>query len=219
METIMTTNTDDVQRYWDKNAAAFDSLYDSRGFAERVFNKVFRKALFERVEKTARRIVETKRDAKVLDVGCGSGRTSIPLAKAGAGHVTGVDFAPQMIDLAKDAARAAGVADKTDYFVADFAKHDFGGNFDFVVALGVFDYVDDAVPFLKRMLALTEHEAIFSVPKPSLVRANLRKIRYGRHGVPVHFYTPSALRKLAEAAGAKIRIEPIPAGYLVFAKS
>lgn len=220
METTpMSTNTDDVQRYWDKNAAAFDSLYDSRGLAERTFNRVFRRALFERVEKTARRIVETKRNANVLDVGCGSGRTSIPLAKAGAGHVTGVDFAPQMIDLAKQAAKAAGVADRTDYFVADFAKHDFGKKFDFVVALGVFDYVDDAVPFLRRMLELADEEAVFSAPKPSLVRANLRKFRYGRHNVPVHFYTESELRQLATAAGARtVRVDPIPAGYLVFAK-
>jgi 2-polyprenyl-3-methyl-5-hydroxy-6-metoxy-1,4-benzoquinol methylase len=213
------TNSDDVQRYWDTNAASFDSLYEARGFADRAFNKVFRRALFDRVEKTARRIVSNKPRAKVLDVGCGSGRTSIPLARAGAGHVTGVDFAPRMIELSKQAAKAAAVADKTDYFVADFAEHDFGSKFDFVVALGVLDYVQNAVPFVKRMFDLAENEAIFSVPKPSLVRANLRKLRYGRHGVTVHFYTPASIRELCSAAGASdVVIDPIPAGYLVYAR-
>lgn len=218
--TTMSPNTDDLQRYWDKNAAAFDSLYESNGLAERAFNKVFRRALFERVAKSAKRIVETKSNARVLDVGCGSGRTSIPIAKAGAGHVTGVDFAPQMIELAKAAAKEAGVADKTEYMVGDFSKHDFGGKFDFVTALGVFDYADDAVSLLKGMLKLAEHDVIFSVPKPSLVRANLRKFRYGRHNVHVHFYTEKAIRELCEKAGAKtVQIEPIPAGYLVYARA
>lgn len=215
----MTASTDDVQRYWDKNAQAFDSLYDSKGLAERTFNRVFRRALFDRVQRTAERIVAVKPDASILDVGCGSGRTSIPLAKAGTGRVTGIDFAPQMIALAQRAASDAGMAGRTEYLVGDFSKHDFGGKFDFVTALGVFDYLDEPVPFLRRMVALASHEAIFSVPKPSLVRANLRKYRYGRHRVGVHFYKEQTIRELANDAGIKqLTIEPIPAGYLVFAR-
>jgi 2-polyprenyl-3-methyl-5-hydroxy-6-metoxy-1,4-benzoquinol methylase len=214
----MSTAKDDLQNYWDRNAKVFDSLYDSRGLAERTFNRVFRRAIFERVERTARRIVDAKPDATVLDVGCGSGRTSIPLAKAGAGRVVGIDFAPHMVELARSAATAAGVENRVEYLVGDFAEHKFDMKFDFVVALGVFDYVVDAPRFLRRMFDLAQREIIFSVPKPSLVRANLRKLRYGRHGVSVHFYDERGIRKICAAAGAReVRIDPIPAGYLVFA--
>lgn len=210
--------SDSVQRYWDKNASAFDSLYDSRASLHRAFNAVFRRALFERIRLAAEEVRKSNA-SNVLDVGCGSGRTAIPLALAGAKHVTGIDFAPQMIDLARKAAVEASVAERCDFRVGDFMKDDLGERFDIVTALGVFDYVDDPVPFLRRMLELSRRAAIFSAPKPSLLRANLRKLRYGRHGVTVHFYTERDLRKLARDAGcADPTIHRLPAGYLVICR-
>lgn len=207
--------TDSVQRYWDKNASEFDSLYDSGGALRRVFNAVFRKALFERIRIAADEITRVK-DATVLDVGCGSGRTTLPLARAGAKHVTGVDFAPQMIELARRAAESANLGARCTFTVGDFMTADLGGPFDYVTALGVFDYVDAPVPFLRRMLSLAKHGAIFSVPVPSLVRANLRKVRYGRFGVNVHFYEERDLQRLgADAGAATTKIVKMPAGYVV----
>jgi 2-polyprenyl-3-methyl-5-hydroxy-6-metoxy-1,4-benzoquinol methylase len=207
--------TDSVQRYWDNNASSFDALYAADNRFGRAFNAVFRRALFERIRMAADEIRKVPQ-ATVLDVGCGSGRTTIPLAHAGAAHAKGIDFAPHMIELAREAAKAAGLHERCTFVVGDFTTEDAGGPFDFVTALGVFDYVDEPVPFLRRMLELSRHGAIFSVPKPSLVRANLRKLRYGKHGVNVHFYTRSAIQSVCDRAGAKTtKIEPIPAGYLV----
>lgn len=215
----MNTIATNLRRYWDENAANFDGLYRASTPLERGFNRVFRRAIFERVERTAAHIQATKKDASVLDVGCGSGRTSIPLAKAGAGQVLGIDFAPRMIELAREAAEKAGVADRVRYEVADFSNYGFDKKFDFIVALGVFDYVADPPPFLRRMLDLVNHDVIFSVPKPSLVRAPLRRRRYASHSVSVHFYDELAIRELTETAGATtVRIDRIPAGYLVFAR-
>ncbi len=207
--------TDSVQRYWDKNASEFDSLYESGTPFHRAFNAVFRKALFERIRLAAEQINQIE-GATVLDVGCGSGRTTIPLARAGSCKVTGIDFAPQMIELAEKAAKEARVDDRCKFIVGDFTKEDAGGPFDFVTAQGVLDYVDDPVPFVRRMLELSKRSVMFSAPKPSLVRGNLRKLRYGRHGVNVHFYTAADLRRICEGAGAKsTTILPIPAGYFV----
>lgn len=209
------SGTESVQHYWDTNASSFDALYESEGSLSRAFNAIFRKALFERIRLAANEIRKVN-DATVLDVGCGSGRTALPLARAGAKHVTGVDFAPQMIELATRAARTSGLESRCTFKVGDFARDDVGGPFDFVTALGVFDYIDDRVPFLKRMLELSNRAALFSVPKPSLVRANLRKVRYGRFGVNVHFYKERDIQKLARDAGAtSTEILPIPAGYFV----
>ena len=211
--------TDSVQRYWDKNASSFDALYASDSRLGRAFNSVFRRALFERIRMAADEIRKVS-DATVLDVGCGSGRTTIPLAQAGAKQVTGIDFAPQMIDLAREAAKTAGVDGRCSFVVGDFTTEDAGGPFDFVTALGVFDYVDEPVSFLRRMLELSKRGAMFSVPKPSLVRANLRKFRYGKHGVNVHFYTSAQIRDFCDRAGARnTKITAIPSGYFAFCES
>jgi 2-polyprenyl-3-methyl-5-hydroxy-6-metoxy-1,4-benzoquinol methylase len=166
--------TESVRRYWDKNASSFDALYAADSSVGRAFNAIFRRAIFERIRLAAEEIRQLP-NATVLDVGCGSGRTTIPLALAGAEHVTGIDFAPQMLDLAREAAKTAGVDKRCSCVLGDFMTDAPGGPFDFVTALGVFDYVDEPVSFLRRMLELSRRSAMFSVPKPSLVRANLRK--------------------------------------------
>lgn len=207
--------SDPLQQYWDKNASSFDMLYASKTPWERAFNAVFRRALFERVRIAADEVRKIH-DCTVLDVGCGSGRTAIPLARAGAKSVVGVDFAPQMIALAGDAAKQAGVSDRCTFRVGDFRDEPAGTKYDVVSAQGVFDYIDEPVPFLRRMLELAGKVVVFSAPQPSVVRANLRKFRYGKHAVNVHFYTKAELEKLCRDAGARTTtIHKVPAGHVV----
>jgi len=47
-------------------------------------------------------------NARILDLGCGAGRTSIPLAELGL-TVTGIDISQRMVDLARQQAQLAGV--------------------------------------------------------------------------------------------------------------
>lgn len=54
--------------------------------------------------------------ARILDIPCGIGRVSIPLAKLGY-EVTGVDLSPYFVRLAKNKARQFGVASKTSFSV------------------------------------------------------------------------------------------------------
>src|ERR1044071_8595777 len=70
---------------------------------------------FDRVAQTyapsARAFVERlglKPGTRVLDVACGSGNLSFPAARAGA-DVTGLDIAANLIQTARDRARAEGV--------------------------------------------------------------------------------------------------------------
>jgi SAM-dependent methyltransferase len=61
---------------------------------------------------------------RVLDIGCGSGATSIALARlvGPTGHVTGVDVSGPMIELARR--RSVGMAN-LDWLLVDAAAHDF----------------------------------------------------------------------------------------------
>ena len=60
----------------------------------------------------------------VIDLGSGDGRTVITAAKRGA-RATGIEYEPEMVELAKRNAAAAGVGDKATFLKADLFESDF----------------------------------------------------------------------------------------------
>jgi len=89
----------------------------------------------------------------VLDIGCGTGVTTLPLA-AVAGHVTGIDISAPMLGVAR--ARCAG-AGNISLLQADAQTHDFAGaRFDLLVSrFGVMFFEDPVAAFrnLRRAMA------------------------------------------------------------------
>jgi ubiquinone/menaquinone biosynthesis C-methylase UbiE len=209
-----------VKTYFERTADNFDALYEDRRSLSYYFNHLFRLALFQRIEKTLKAFEGTV-DFTVLDVGCGSGRNSALFIEHGARRVVGVDFSAPMLQLAEEYTRSKNVADRCEFIQADFLEYSFTQKFDFVVALGVFDYVADPVRVLKRMSELAERKVIASFPGVSPVRAPLRKIRYALRGCPVHFYTGTILRQICNDAGlAGFRIEKVASsGYMLTART
>ena len=58
--------------------------------------------------------------AELLEVGCGPGYLHQALLRAGAARAIGVDLSAGMLDLARAAAEAGGLAQRTDYRLGDF---------------------------------------------------------------------------------------------------
>jgi ubiquinone/menaquinone biosynthesis C-methylase UbiE len=58
----------------------------------------------------------------VLDAGCGRGRAGVAAALAGAAQVVGVDISAEMLEIAREAARRAGVADSVRFEQADLER-------------------------------------------------------------------------------------------------
>lgn len=74
--------------------------------------------------------VAAERGGRVLELACGSGRLTVPLAAAGF-DVLGADLSPQMLGRARAAAKARGVA--AEFVEADMRGFDFGRQFDTII--------------------------------------------------------------------------------------
>jgi SAM-dependent methyltransferase len=77
-------------------------------------------------------VLELPAGARILDVGCGPGRHSVPLAKAGY-NVTGIDVSLRFLELAGEAARDAGVG--AAFFEVDARQMPFEDEFDAVISI------------------------------------------------------------------------------------
>lgn len=215
----MQTSSQRVERYFDRTAEQFDALYDEGRGLHYWFNRVARKALFERVRMTLEEMRES-RDFTVLDVGSGSGRNSVLFVRAGARRVTGIDIAEKMNEMARDTARRHGAEAQCEFLRSGLLDYAPAEKFDFAVALGVFDYLTDPVANLRKMASLANAKVIASFPEVSLVRAPLRKLRYALKGCPVFFFTRRGLEEICEKAGFRdYKLLPCGgAGYLLVAR-
>jgi ubiquinone/menaquinone biosynthesis C-methylase UbiE len=209
MTTQSVERREDVQDYFVRHAVRFDGLYGGDNMATRVFDRLFRKPMYERYRLTIEALGAGE-GKKYLDLGCGSGRYAVNLAKLGA-EVTGLDFSDAMLKLARDYARQEGVTGKVQFVQTDMNDwmEKTSERFDAAYAMGVFDYLANPVSTLELMLRVAD-KAYLSIPAPEFPRAQLRRLRYSQQNCPLFFYTRADTEKLVADSGGRIaRIEPL----------
>lgn len=104
----------------------------------------------------------------VLDLACGIGRISIPLAKLGY-KVVGVDLSPAYVARAKEYAEEEGVSENTSFLVGDMREvskvlHEYVESFDAVInmwtSMGYWDEETD-LDILRQCRSLTKSGGLF----------------------------------------------------------
>jgi 2-polyprenyl-6-hydroxyphenyl methylase / 3-demethylubiquinone-9 3-methyltransferase len=144
-----------------------------------------------------------------LDVGCGAGLLTEPLARMGA-RATGLDAAPENIGAARAHAEAAGL--DIDY-VAGGIEAVAGRSFDLVVSMEVIEHVADVPAFIAGLAGALAEGGLMVLSTPNrtwLSRLAMITIGEGIGAVPKgthdwdQFLTPDELTAHLADAGLKV---------------
>jgi len=96
---------------------------------------------------------------RVLDVGCGSGATTLAVAQAlgAGGQATGIDISAPLIEMARERARRQGVA--ATFICADAQTHAFDeASFDLLISRFGVMFFDDPVAAFTRLRRATSND-------------------------------------------------------------
>ena len=191
------------RKYWNNEADAFQRIYTHRkSKLSNVLDSVFRKDMYERFVFTIKNC-EPIQDRTFLDVGCGNGLYSLELARKGARKVLGIDIAEVMIGLCKDASDKEHLSERCYFEQTDLLAYEGKTKFDVSFGIGLFDYISDPLPVVKKMRELTTDKVILAFPRYWTWRAPIRKVRLNARGCDVFFYTRSRIKELMDQAGFK----------------
>jgi ubiquinone/menaquinone biosynthesis C-methylase UbiE len=144
----------------------------------------------------------TKAD-RVLDLACGAGSFTLALARV-AGHVTGLDLTPAMIEQARALQAELGI-DNVDWRLGDALPLPFpDASFTLVVTRAAFHHLADPGAVLGEMARVCSPAGRIAVldmtPDPRTADA-LNRIERLRDPSHVRALTPAALRALGEGIG------------------
>jgi 2-polyprenyl-6-hydroxyphenyl methylase/3-demethylubiquinone-9 3-methyltransferase len=142
-----------------------------------------------------------------LDVGCGAGLLTEPLARLGA-KVAGLDASPEVIGVAREHAAAMGLA--IDYRAADVLEVE--GQFDLITSLEVIEHVADPAAFTTALAKRLAPDGLLVLSTPNqtswsrlmmiTVGEGLGQIPKGTHDFD-KFIAPERMKVLLADAGLK----------------
>jgi 2-polyprenyl-3-methyl-5-hydroxy-6-metoxy-1,4-benzoquinol methylase len=143
----------------------------------------------------------------VLDVGTGTGRAAIALARRGA-RVTGVDASREMLDVARARAAEAGAAvrfEPGDAHALPFTDR----SFDAAVSLRVLMHTPGWAQALAELCRVSRSRVVFDYPSArslAALQAAGRRLgaAMGRRTEPYRVFRPGRIRAAVEAHGFRI---------------
>jgi len=204
--------------FWNSEADAFQRIYTHRkSKLSNTLDQVFRKDMYERFTFTIANC-EPIEGRTFLDVGCGNALYSLELARRGAAKVVGIDIAEVMIGLCRKSSEDQNLSDRCSFLQTDLLDYKPESSFDVSFGIGLFDYISNPLPVLKKMREVSTDKVIGSFPRLWTWRAPVRKARLTAKGCAVFFYSKPRLEKLLSDAGfSRWRIDKVGKLYCVVA--
>jgi 2-polyprenyl-3-methyl-5-hydroxy-6-metoxy-1,4-benzoquinol methylase len=200
---VKTDESQQIAEYWNNIANQFDAIYTGKkNPISRALDHWLRRDIYQRFEWVMSEAGDA-RGLKICDVGCGSGRFVASLAKRGA-HVTGIDFAPEMLKLGAELAEKEGVADRCKFVLSDVLDWKTDEKFDLAIAIGFWDYVADPLPRLQVIRTLTQSTFLSAWPRAGTFRAAIRSVRLKADGCPVYFFSLPQVENYLQRAGFRV---------------
>ncbi len=110
---------------------------------------------------------------RVLEMGCGWGGLGLYIAEMTGAHVTGVTLSEEQVAIAKQRAKARGLADKTEFRLQNY--RDASGMFDRIISIGMLEHVgrkNYASMFAQAYEMLDKHGVmvVHAIGRPKVMR-------------------------------------------------
>lgn len=164
--------------------------------------------------------------ARVADVGCGHGASTILMARAFPNSTfVGSDYHPESIRVARERAQAAGVGDRVTFEVAS-AKDFSGTGYDLVTMFDCLHDMGDPVGAAQHVRSAVAADGTWMIVEPMAgdhVEDNLNPVGRAYYGFSTLLCTPASLSQdvglaLGTQAGpARIRDVAVAGGFTRFA--
>jgi ubiquinone/menaquinone biosynthesis C-methylase UbiE len=182
----------------------------ARNFDQRRFGGPIGRLVASSQAEVIARFASPIRDRTILDVGTGTGRAAILLARAG-GRVTGVDPSEEMLAIARIQAAEASLAIR--FAVGDAHRLEFPDRaFDVVICLRVLMHAADWQGCLAELCRVSARAVIVDYPaarSAALLQSIGRRLihRFGVRTEPYRVFTEGAVARALQKSGFRIRAE------------
>ena len=181
-----------VDRYFESAVRYWDDVYREADLAGTVYQR--------RKEETLKWVADLQlpANAKIIDVGCGTGRTAVAIAQMGF-SVCALDRVTAMLEQTQRHAAHAMVSSQVIPTLGDVSKLEFENNsFHLTVALGLLPWVSDPAQALKEMLRVTRRDGFLILSSD-----NSRRLNYLMDPIEHPIVTPLRRRVASLLRGAR----------------
>jgi SAM-dependent methyltransferase len=203
-----------------------EHVHDVHEGCERFFRPGYNAHLVESWLPALDGVVEKlERGAKVADLGCGHGASTVLMAQAfPRSTFVGSDYHAGSIETARERAAAAGVSDRTRFEAVPAAGHP-GGGYDLVTMFDCLHDMGDPVGAARRVRELLAADGTWMIVEPAAgdrVEDNLNPVGRAYYGFSTLLCTPASLSQEvglalgAQAGEARIREVVEAAGFTRF---